>query len=292
MFETVMSQKGKAMALFVALAFAVAGLTASPAIAFAAQHENMTMTMDENMTMTMDENMSPMGNMTGGGNATSMTENVTETESMTTTVTSISDPSAVAQGPGNVSDPSVLAQLSGLDRHPHLAPGNVSDSSAVAQGQGNATDLPFVTQNQAYDPNNCFYSNVTMDTCPIHTHFKGLSNATTDCFKIVGEAKVSTGNVQNYTKSVQSFFSLLPANNELTTINVNLAGGSGPLTNMQEVWDLMESEIMTRENRQMVLDEVNGLLASAQPGFTQEQLDALTFCIISEANALGPGVNY
>ncbi len=81
MFDTIMPQKGKAVSIFVALAFAVAGLTASPAIAFAAQHENMTMTMDENMTMTMDENMNSMGNMTGG-NATSMTENMTETESL------------------------------------------------------------------------------------------------------------------------------------------------------------------------------------------------------------------
>jgi len=47
---------------------------ASPAAAFAAQHENMTMNMD---------NMSSMGNMTGG-NATSMAGNMTETESMTT----------------------------------------------------------------------------------------------------------------------------------------------------------------------------------------------------------------
>jgi hypothetical protein len=196
-----------------------------------------------------------------------------------TAATSISDPSVVAQGPGNASDPSVVAQLSGLDRHPHLT-------------SGNASDLFMVTQNQAYDPNNCFYSNVTMDTCPIHSHFKGLSNATTDCFKIVGEAKVSTGDVQNYTKSVQSFFSLLSADNKLTVINKEIAGGSGPITNMEELWNLMENEIMTRENRQMVLDEVNSHLAAAKPGFTQAQLDALTFCIISEANALGPGVNY
>ena len=222
MFETIMPQKGKAVALFVVLAFAVAVLTA---------------------------------------------------------VTSLSGSPVVAQGPVNLSDPSVVAQLSGLDRHPHLT-------------SGNASDLAMVTQNQAYDPNNCFYSKVTMDTCPIHTHFKGLSNATTDCFKIVGEAKVSTGDAQNYTKSVQSFFSLLPANNQITTINTGIAGGSGPITNMEELWNLMENGMMTRENRQIVLDEVNSLLASAQPGFTQAQLDALTFCIISEANALGPTPNY
>ncbi len=39
----------------------------------------MTTPMGDNMTMSMDNNMSSMGNMTGGGNATSMaeTENIT-----------------------------------------------------------------------------------------------------------------------------------------------------------------------------------------------------------------------
>ena len=217
-----MPQKGKTVAMFVVLAFAVAGLTA---------------------------------------------------------LTSLSGLSAVAQSPVNASDLSMVAQLSGLDQHPHLTSGNVSDPSVVAQGQ-------------AIDPNDCFKSNATIDTCPIHSHFKGLSNATTDCFKTIREAKVSTGDVQNYTKSVQSFFSLLPADNKLTTINKDIAGGSGPITDMEGVWNLMENGMMTRENRQIVLDEVNSLLASAQPGFTQAQLDALTFCIISEANALGPTPNY
>ena len=44
---------------------------ASPAIAFAAQHENMTM-------INMDNNVGSMGNMTGGDNETS----ITETESL------------------------------------------------------------------------------------------------------------------------------------------------------------------------------------------------------------------
>ena len=61
MFDTIMSQEGKAVAMFVVLAFAVAGLTA---------------------------------------------------------VTSLSDSSVVAQGPGNLSDPSVVAQLSGLINSP------------------------------------------------------------------------------------------------------------------------------------------------------------------------------
>ena len=56
-------------------AFSLVVGIASPAVAFAAQHENMT--------MTMDDNMSSMGNMTGG-NATSMAGNTTATESVTT----------------------------------------------------------------------------------------------------------------------------------------------------------------------------------------------------------------
>jgi hypothetical protein len=224
MFEIIMSQKGKAVAMIVVMAFAVAGLTA---------------------------------------------------------VTSPSDSSVLAQGLGNVSDSSVVAELSGLNKHPHLTPGNVSDS-----------DSSVVSQNQDNDPNDCFRTNNNIDTCPMHSHFKGLSNATTDCFKIVGEAKVSTGDAQNYIQSVQSFFSLLPANNELTSINENIGGGSGPITDMKGIWDLMKSEDMTRNDRQLVLDEINSILATAQPGFTQMQQDALSFCFTDETNALGPGLNY
>jgi hypothetical protein len=222
MFEIIMSQKGKAVAMIVVMAFAVAGLTA---------------------------------------------------------VTSLSDSLVIAQGLGNVSDPSVVAELSGLNKHPHLTPGNISDSSMVSQNQDN-------------DPNDCFRTNNNIDTCPLHSHFKGLSNATTDCFKIVGEAKVSTGDAQNYIQSVQSFFSLLPTNNELTSINENIGLGSGPITDMKGIWDLMKSEDMTRNDRQLVLDEINSILATAQPGFTQIQQDALSFCFTDETNALGPGLNY
>jgi hypothetical protein len=222
MSEIIMSQKGKAVAMIVVLAFAVTGLTA---------------------------------------------------------VTSLSDSLVIAQGIGNLSDPSVVAELSGLNKQPHLTPGNVSDSSVVSENQDN-------------DPNDCFRTNNNIDTCPMHSHFKGLSNATTDCFKIVGEAKVSTGDAQNYTESVQSFFSLLPTNNELTSINENIGGGSGPITDMKGIWDLMKSEDMTRNDRQLVLDEINSILATAQPGFTQMQQDALSFCFTDETNALGPGLNY
>ncbi len=51
----------------------VVGMASPAVVAFAAQHENMTMTMD---------NMSSMGNMTGG-NATSMAGNMTETDNLT-----------------------------------------------------------------------------------------------------------------------------------------------------------------------------------------------------------------
>ena len=196
-----------------------------------------------------------------------------------TAVTSLSNSSVAAQGPVNLSDPSVVAELSGLNKHPNLTPGNVSNSSVEAQTQDS-------------DPNDCFRTNNNIDTCPMHSHFKGLSNATTDCFKIVGEGKVSTGDAQNYTNSVQSFFSLLAANNKLTSINENIAGGSGPITNMKGIWDLMGNEVMTRNDRQMVLDEIDSILAAAQPGFTQIQQDGLNFCFTDETDALGASPNY
>ena len=186
MFKTNISQKGKAMALFVVLTFVVAGLTA---------------------------------------------------------VTFLSEPFAVAQSPG-------------------------------------------------IDPNDCFRSNVTIDTCPTNTNFKGLNNDTMDCFKKIEETKVGTGEIQNYTKSVQNFVSLIPTDNKITTINENIAGGSGPVTDMEGVWDLMKNQNMTRHDRQLVLDEVNSLLADAKPGFTKIQNDELSLCITTELNSLGPTLNY
>ena len=186
MFKTNKSQKGKAMALFIVLAFAAAGLTA---------------------------------------------------------VTFISEPFAAAQIPGN-------------------------------------------------DPNNCFRSNATIDTCPIHTSFKGLSNDTTDCFKKIQETKLGTGEIQNYTKTVQNFVSLIPTDNKITTVNENIADGSGPVKDMEGIWNLMKNQNMTRYDRQLVLDEVNSLLADAKPGFTKMQNDELSSCITTELNSLGPTLNY
>jgi hypothetical protein len=185
MFKTNISQKGKAVALFVALTFVVAGLTA---------------------------------------------------------VTFLSEPFAIAQSPG-------------------------------------------------IDPNDCFRSNVTIDTCPSNSNIQ-RQNDTMDCFKKIEETKVGTGEIQNYTKSVQSFVSLIPTDNKITTINENIAGGSGPVTDMEGVWDLMKNQNMTRHDRQLVLDEVNSLLADAKPGFTNMHHDELSLCITTELNSLGPTLNY
>jgi hypothetical protein len=155
----------------------------------------------------------------------------------------------------------------------------LSEPFAVAQIPGN-------------DPNNCFRSNVTIDTCPIHTSFKGLSNDTTDCFKKIEETNVGTGEIQNYTKTVQSFVSLIPTDNKITTVNENIAGGSGPVKDMDGVWDLMKNGNMTRYDRQLVLDEVNILLTDAKPGFTKMQHDGLSSCITTELDSLGPTLNY
>ena len=151
---------------------------------------------------------------------------------------------------------------------------------------------PFaLAQSPGVDPNDCFRSNVTIDTCPTNPNIQS-QNDTTDCFKKIEDAKVGSGEIQNYTKTVQNFNSLIPTNNKITSINENIAGGSGPVTDMDGVWDLMKNQTMTRQDRQMVLDEVNILLADAKPGFTKIQLDALSTCIIAEANSLGPTPNY
>ena len=124
---------------------------------------------------------------------------------------------------------------------------------------------------------NCFRSNVTINTCPTNSNIKGLNNDTMDCFKKIGETKVGTGEIQNYTKTVQNFVSLIPTDNKITSINENIAGGSGPVNDMAGVWDVMKNGNMTRYDRQLVLDEVNSLLADAKPGFTKMQHDAAKF---------------
>lgn len=61
---------------------------------------------------------------------------------------------------------------------------------------------------------------------------------------------------------------------------------------MEGVWDLMKNQNMTRHDRQLVLDEVNSLLADAKPGFTNMLHDELSLCITTELNSLGPTLNY
>ena len=150
---------------------------------------------------------------------------------------------------------------------------------------------PFaLAQSPGIDPNDCFRSNVTIDTCPTNPNIQS-QNETTDCFKKI-ETQVGSGEIQNYTKSVQSFVSLIPTNNKITAINENIAGGSGPVTDMESVWDLMKNQNMTRQDRQLVLDEINILLDDAKPGFTKIQNDELSLCITTELNSLGPTLNY
>ena len=148
-------------------------------------------------------------------------------------------------------------------------------------------------QSPGYDPNSCFKSNVTINTCPTNSN-KSLVNDPMYCFKTVGETKVGAGGIQNWTKSVQNFNSLIPTDNTIALINKdkNIVAGGGPVTDMTGIWAVMQNGNMTRHDRQMVLDEVNGLLATAKPGFTKIQQDALSLCIITQANSLGPTPNY
>jgi hypothetical protein len=156
---------------------------------------------------------------------------------------------------------------------------------------------PFVVavaqQSTGNDPMNCFRSNVTINTCPLKSNITGIiNNDPMDCFKTAGQTKVESGDIQNYTKSVRSFVSLIPSASKITAINKNIVGGNGPVTDMARVWDVMKNANMTRYDRQLVLDDVNHLLAAAKPGFTKIQQDALSLCITTEVNSLGPTSNY
>jgi hypothetical protein len=122
------------------------------------------------------------------------------------------------------------------------------------------------------------------------------SDPISGCFKTIGETEVAHagGDTQNWTESIQNFVSLIPADNTITLINkyITQLGGSGPITDMAGIWDVLNNGNMTAHDRKMVLTEVNSLLAAAQPGFTQIQQDALSRCITNETNSLGPTPNY
>ncbi|WP_148685775.1 hypothetical protein [Candidatus Nitrosocosmicus hydrocola] len=91
-----------------------------------------------------------------------------------------------------------------------------------------------VAQSPDNDPNACFRSKVTIDTCPTRAIIPG-QNDTIDCFRNIEETKVGADEIQNYIKSVQSFNSLVPTSNMITTINQEIAGDSGSVTDMEEV---------------------------------------------------------
>lgn len=146
-------------------------------------------------------------------------------------------------------------------------------------------------QSPKYDPNNCFGSNVTKNTCPTHSNSQN-ENDTVDCFKKIEETVSGTAETENYTKTVQNFNSLIPTNTVLTSINEFVAGINSPVKDMNGVWDLMKNQNMTRHDRQVALDEVNTLLTEAKPGFTKLQNDQLSLCITTELNSLGPTLNY
>ena len=118
------------------------------------------------------------------------------------------------------------------------------------------------------------------------------SDPISGCFKTIGKTEVGTGDIQDWTESIQNFVSLLPTDDTLTLINKNVVGGSGPITDMVGIWNVLINENNTAHDRQTVLTEVNSLLAAAQPGFTQIQQDALSRCITNETNSLGPTPNY
>jgi len=157
---------------------------------------------------------------------------------------------------------------------------------------------PFVVvaeaqQTPGNDPMNCFRSSVTINTCRMHSNVTGIiNNDPMNCFKTAGGTKVEPTDNQNYTKSVQNFVSLIPSAREITAINKNIVGGSGPVKDMAGIWNVMNNANMTRHDRQLVLDDVNHLLAAAKPGFTKIQQNALSLCITTKVNSLGPTPNY
>lgn len=118
------------------------------------------------------------------------------------------------------------------------------------------------------------------------------SDPITGCFKEVGETQVAPNGIQNWTESIQNFDSLIPTSDTLTLINNIVVGDSGPVNDMTGIWYVLINGNSTAHDRQMVLDEVNSLLAASKPGFTKIQQDSLSRCITNETNSLGPTPNY
>jgi hypothetical protein len=118
---------------------------------------------------------------------------------------------------------------------------------------------------------------------------QGLGNdPISGCFKAIGKTEVETGGIQNWSKSIQNFVSLIHTYKTLNLINENIVGASGPITDMAGIWNVLKNDNMTPHDRKVVLAVVDNLLAAVQPGFTRIQQDALGRCIINEAKSLGP----
>ena len=98
---------------------------------------------------------------------------------------------------------------------------------------------------------------------------QGLGNdPISGCFKTIGETEVGTGDTQNWTENIQNFVSLIPTDNTISLINkyITQLVGSGPITDMAGIWDVLTNGNMTAHDRKMVLTEVNSLLAPPNPG--------------------------
>jgi hypothetical protein len=118
---------------------------------------------------------------------------------------------------------------------------------------------------------------------------QGLGNdPISGCFKAIGKTEVETGGIQNWTKSIQNFVSLIHTYKTLNLINENIVGASGPITDMAGIWNVLKNDNMTAHDRMVVLTVVDNLLEGAQPGFTRIQQDALGRCIINEVKSLSP----
>ena len=112
------------------------------------------------------------------------------------------------------------------------------------------------------------------------------------CFKTIRKTEVETGGIQNWTESIQNFVSLIPTDHTLKLINENVVGASGPITDMAGIWNMLKNDNMTAHDRKVVSIVVDNLLASAKPGFTRIQQDALSRCITNVTNSLAPTPNY
>ncbi|MFL6377611.1 MAG: hypothetical protein ACJ72R_09150 [Nitrososphaeraceae archaeon] len=181
----------------------------------------------------------------------------------------------------------------------------LSESFVVAQGQNSTR--PITRPIHGTDPISICFKTVDGETTTTNQTATTNATTTTPTTKsyVIGAlttnqtattnastVEVGTGDIQNWTESVQNFVSLIPTDSNLTMINEKIVRGSGPITDTEGIWDALTSQSMTAYDRNVILTEVKSLLAAAKPGFTQIQQDALSKCITDETNSLGPTPNY